>query len=302
MKKTNTKIIAVITLFLMLSFNCQAIRDADAAPNFRHTWRLDVNLSMLKDAGLLDQNNNFSFINSNLPIINEIPKNVNRIHMYGNGLLKNTSIVLWGSLTTSQIIDFITNRIKDEASQIIKSEQITSGLITINKIYISSLEKNKPREIYIAKVWNGVHVITYNHIELRRWMDFKYSSRQLRASGNDIKLFSLYVNIKPTLKNMQKENSEDVYMLKSNIFNQADKIIAEIKSKKGLIYLATLIQAQKIQDANTIKETVMSLLPSKLVEETGIQSSLINNITSSTKGKTVTISSTVPASLFKLND
>ena len=173
---------------------------------FKTTWIFDLDLVKLKHNNLLKPEGKLSkylaTMNFNL---NDIPNKVSRIHMYGNGLTKNTSIIIFGEIEQSEIEDYMTNKVIKKTDTVIERTVMKVNQKEIIKLTIQG--KGTTKDLYIASNNKRLHIASYNIFELWAWAYYSYRFNEYNKATDYNNLIALSIDIKPTLNNMKKENS-----------------------------------------------------------------------------------------------
>ena len=293
----NIKLLILICLLVPMFAN--AVRPALVKPNFKTTWMIDFDLTELKQENILAENNQIQFLQSDLTSLKSIPQDISRIHMYGNGLNKNTSAVLFGTISGKSLEDFIIHRVSksDPNIKLLDKKEIASGTQLISKLSLGKSEEE--RVIYYAKVISGIWTVSSNIIELRRWMDHPHSYMNFKRGEKNLKLLSFWIDVKPTLENLKQENEEDGYLLQSNLLKQTKDVYATIQRNAGYLYFATELTATSKKEANNLVSSIDSLLSEEMNSNTKVLSKMLSTLQKEQNGKKITVSSTISNKVFK---
>ncbi len=294
-----------VIALLATSHLAHAIRPAFVMPNFSKTWMLDIKLSQLKQENILNQNNKLTFLKTTPESLNLLPKGINWIHMYGNGLTKNFTTLLFGNTSRQELKDFIMQKISNNHKNMIVLNQRNqpSGTQIITKITYKNSPSSKENKVYIADVKNGIWVISYNFTELKRWMDYPYGYERIRNSKQNNKLLAFWLKVKPTLKNLRKEVEGENYMLQSQILQQTASLIVTIQHREEFLFFGMKLQSFNKTKVSNLFNTLSSMLSTKS-NNTTLEplKTLLSKTQIEQSGKAITLSSLIQKSAFSQVD
>jgi len=302
-KFINQILLLLCTLLPVLShadrlteFKPIAQRPAYVLPNFKKTWMLDIHISELRDENILDGNNHLTFLQPKNTFLNTIPSEITRIHIYGNGLTKNTTAVVYGNITRDVFEDLVIKKVIQPKQRLtlIEKKDIKSGSQTITKLVFKSTNLKVKKVIYYADVTVGIWTASSNITELRRWMDHPYGY----SKTNNSKMLSVWMEVKSTLNNIQKDNGEDNYLLQSKILKLTKSFLATIQRNDDSLYFATKLTTSNRSNTNNLAKIIDSLIATDSKNSSSILSKIFLNINKEHKDKTITISSQVLKTTF----
>lgn len=279
-------------------------RDAFRRPNFLPTWKLDVKLARLKDVGILGDDvktGKFDFIRDVFHSFSDLPEEVTRIYMYGNGKSQNNTMLVFGNVSNSWLEDYVVKHLYESKFKDFEYSKkvLRSGLKDITKLTFSSVNEQKERSIYFSRVNSGIHVISSNMIELRRWRDYPRSVLYWRWP-NASTLFSFQMIINSTLNNIQKDGVKDVYMLKSKVFKDAKNINLAIKENDTDLYIGSYITTNTPDETYELKKLLTDLITIKQQENMStVKKSVIENLKIKREDDRLIMESIIAKSILK---
>jgi len=280
-------------------------RDVFKRPNFRNSWILDMKLATLKEVGILGNGSNtgkFDFIQEIFRPFKDLPESISRIHMYGNGKTKNTTMLIFGNVDNAWLEEYIVKHLyNDEHSQLKYTKKIlTSGLKDITKLTIQLQDENQKRSVYFSTVKSGMYVISSNIIEVRRWGDYPRSIYYYKFWPDVTTLLSLQIVLEPTLKNLQKDLAKDDYMLQSKIFKNSKDINIAIKESGENVFAGAYITTNQLSQVEELKDLLTNMLVATNLDGSyGVKKTLLENLTITKDKKFLKLGSFIPKSELK---
>jgi hypothetical protein len=244
---------------------------------FKTTWIFDLDIDNLKRNNLLKQEGKLSkYLTAMNFSLDDIPNEISRVHMYGNGLTKNTSIVIFGKIEQSDIENYMINKITKNGSTVIEHTVMDKGKKEIVKLTIKG-QKGKSKHLYIATNNSDLHIASYNIYEVWAWTYYSYRLNEYNKITDHNNLINLSIDLNPTLNNMKKENSTDSYIMQSKLFQQMDGINAVVKEKNQNIYFGAVLTAKNKKDAQQLFSTINSLMDTDYAEMQSVIDKIIAN-------------------------
>lgn len=243
-------------------------RDVFHHPNFLLSWVLDVKFDSLKKTGILGdelQAGKFDFIRDIFHSFKNLPSSVSRIHMYGDGKAKNTTMLMFGDVNATWLEDFIVNDLYNGGNKKItyNKKVLMSGLQDITKLSIQSVDSNqgaKANKIYYSSVRPGLYVISSNMYEIRRWRDYPRSVFYYRHWPRQDALFSFQMDVEDTIENMKSDGVTKINMLKSKVFNESKDINIAIREDENNIFIGSYLTTKEAGQAEELKTLLNTIL------------------------------------------
>ena len=291
-------------LILLTTFNANiavaielnSFRDAGDERNitskiktFRMTWIFDLDIDNLKQNNLLKKEGKLSkYLTLMNLYLNDIPNGISRIHMYGNGSTKNTSIVIFGEIERLKIENYVRIRVLKKQDTVIKSAIINKNNKDILKLTVKG-QNGKTKDLYIGSYNKNLHIVSFNRNEVLAWTYNLSRLKEYNKATDNNSLISLSIDIKRTLNNMRKENITDTYIMQSKVFQYVSDINAVLKESDQSIYFGAVLTAPNKKTVEQLYSTISNLLDTNYSEIKSGTNKILANMQLKKQSNTVRI-------------